>query len=60
MNIKRLQISDKNVLIPLQAFSVIKVGSLAGSFIITGTVTIGVQWSPSNKDTPSAKQFCPY
>ncbi len=21
---------------------------------------IQVQWSPSNKDTPSAKQFCPY
>ena len=21
---------------------------------------IHIQWSPSNKDTPSAKQFCPY
>ncbi len=21
---------------------------------------LAIQWSPSNKDTPSAKQFCPY
>ncbi len=29
-------------------------------YIFVCVTRVGIQWSPSNKDTPSAKQFCPY